>query len=145
MMKFAPLVSLVVVVVVVFATSGCHSNAAGGANKQERSRLKPLTVLYTSASTALRHPPQNEAEFKKYIASQKGKMLDVLHVDNAEELFTSERDGQPYFVSYGAPAGKSPDIVAYEKVGVAGKRMVGYASGVVVELDEEHFREAVPK
>jgi len=123
--------------------SGCHSSASTGANKQETSRLKPLLVLYTSATTALHHPPQNEAEFKKYIASQRGRMLDVLHVENPDELFVSERDGQPYVISYGPPpSGKERNVVAYEKDGVEGKRMVGYASGVVVALDEEHFREA---
>src|SRR5262249_11318649 len=126
--------------------SGCHSNDSGAANKQETSHLKPLVVLYTSASTALHHPPQNEAEFKKYIALQKGRMLDVLHVDNPDELFVSERDGQPYVINYGPPAnGKERSVVAYEKDGVNGNRMVGYMSGVVVELDEEHFREEAAK
>ena len=88
----------------------------------------------------------SEVEFKKYLASQKGKMLDVLKVENPDELFVSERDGQPYVVGYGPTAtGKPRDVVAYEKEGVDGKRMVGYSTGVVVELDEQQFREAVPK
>ena len=143
MKNFGPLNLLAVVALIA---SGCNSNVTGGANKQERSRLKPLVVLYASATGALNHPPQSEGEFKKYIASQKGRMLDVLHVENAEELFISERDGEPYVVSYGPPAnGKPREVIAHEKVGVDGTRMVGYATGVVVELDEEHFREVVPQ
>jgi ABC-type cobalt transport system substrate-binding protein len=120
--------------VIAFVANGCRSSATG-ANKQESSRLKPLVVLYTAATTALYHPPKSEVEFKKFMASQKGKMLDMLHVQNPDELFISERDGQPYVVLYG-PA---------EKDGIDGKRMVGYATGIVNELDEEHFREAVPQ
>jgi hypothetical protein len=134
-----------VLAVVVCTASGCTSRSAI-ANKEEMSRLKPLVVLYTSASSALRHPPQSEDEFKKYIATQKGRLLDMLHVEKPEELFTSERDGQPYVIAYGPTAnGKPREVIAYEKVGVNGKRMVGYATGIVSELDEERFREVVPQ
>ena len=143
MKNLAPAITLLAAI--AFLTSGCRSSATG-ANKQESSRLKPLVVLYTAATTALSHPPKSEAEFKKFMASQKGKMLDMLHVQNPDELFISERDGQPYVVLYGPAAnGKLRDVIAYEKDGVDGKRMVGYATGMVSELDAEHFREAVPQ
>ena len=127
------------------ATLGGCSKTPSTVGKPEVSRLRPLAVLYASAASALHHPPQNEAEFKKYIASQKGKMLDVLKVEDPDAIFVSERDGQPYVVKYVAAGGKIPDVVAYEKVGVGGKRMVGFATGVVADLDEAQFRESVPQ
>jgi hypothetical protein len=132
-------------VALVAALAGC-SRTPSVAGKPEISHLRPLTVLYASAASALHHPPQNEAEFKKYIASQKGKLLDVLKVENPDAIFISERDEQPYVVNYvTSPGGKIPDVVAYEKVGVNGKQMVGFATGVVVDMDEAQFREAVPQ
>jgi len=134
-----------IILVVAAGIVGC-SKAPNAVGKAEVSHLRPLAVLYASAASALRHPPQNEAEFKKYIASQKGKMLDVLKVDDPDAIFISERDGQPYVVNYVAAAGgKVPEVVAYEKVGVSGRRMVGFSTGVVADLDEAQFREAVPQ
>ena len=79
------------------------------------------------------------------LEDEDGPMLDVLKVENPDELFISERDNQPYVIGYGPKAdGKPREVIAYEKTGVDGKRMVGYATGIVVELDDEHFREAVP-
>src|SRR5882724_6516279 len=109
MKNLAPLIGWLAVI--ASAASGCHSNAGSGTNKQESSRLKPFVVLYTAATTALHHPPKNEAEFKNFIAGQKGKMLDMLHIQNPDELFISERDGQPYVVLYGPAAnGKLRDV-----------------------------------
>ena len=136
---------LCLIAAAVCAVGGCHSSSTVS-NKEEMSRLKPLTVLYVSATNALRHPPQSEDEFKKYIASQKGRLLDMMHVEKPDELFTSERDGQPYVIAYGpTPNGKPREVIAYEKVGVNGKRMVGYSTEIVSELDEEHFRQVVPQ
>lgn len=127
---------------ILVGTAGCGSST-GTAAKQERSHLKLLAVLYDSACSTLHRPPQNEAEFKKELAAQKGKMLEVLHVDNVEEVFISERDGQPYVVQYGTPNPKAPTVVAYEKAGVGGRRLVGFTNGSVAELDEAKFRETV--
>ncbi|HEX2473540.1 MAG TPA: hypothetical protein VHK01_02270, partial [Lacipirellulaceae bacterium] len=66
-------------------------------------------------------------------------------VSNLEELFISERDGEPYVIFYGQrPAGVAADVVAYERTGVDGKRFVGDSVGGVGEVDEQAFAGMVP-
>lgn len=87
--------------------------------------------------------PEDEAEFKATIA--KGNpSLDALKVSSLDELFVSERDGQPLVVVYGkAPAGS--DLVVYEQTGVDGLRQVGHRIGMVEEVDASKFAEIAPK
>jgi hypothetical protein len=55
-------------------------------------------------------------------------------------LFTSPRDGQPYVVHYK----QAGTVVAYERDGKDGKRLVAYPSGQVEEVDETRFKQLVP-
>jgi hypothetical protein len=91
-------------------------------------------------------PPRNEAEFKKFI-EMAGPEHKHLGIDNVDELFVSERDGQPYVVAYGKLGPKVPalggPITIYEKVGADGKRFV--ATDLTVEtVTEEEFQRIVP-
>jgi hypothetical protein len=65
--------------------------------------------------------------------------LEKLRVDSIDELFVSERDGQPLVVVYGSPPAGS-DVVVYEHTGVNGKRLVGHRIGMVEEADEATFK-----
>ena len=92
---------------------------------------------------------KNEEEFKRYINSLDTATQDRIRAGsgaaNMDELFISERDGQPYVIFYGQPpAGVANDLVAYEQKGVAGNRFVGYGLGAVAEVDEQRFNELVP-
>ena len=65
-------------------------------------------------------------------------------VTAVDELFVSDRDGQPLVVTYGKyPAGMNARIVVYEKNGADGKRFVGYNSGAVELVDDARFNELV--
>jgi hypothetical protein len=99
-----------------------------------------LTNLYAKSERELGRSPANEQEFKAAI----GKMdisLEAMKVGSIDELFVSERDGQPFVIVYGqSPQG----VVAYEQTGVDGKRQVGFKLGNIEDVDEARFRELVP-
>jgi hypothetical protein len=129
------------------STWGCESSETRSALKEETSRLKPLVLMYGQAlGQNGGRPPANEEQFKSFIAKQGEYMLQSYKLDSIDELFISERDGEPYVVFYGKPSpGATPGLCAYEKVGVNGNRYVGYTLGIIEEVDEAHFRELVPK
>jgi hypothetical protein len=121
---------------------GCGAPKAD-ALKKETSHLRLLTNLYAKTSMKTGHNPQNEQEFKEAIKNS-GVSLEALKVNSVDELFVSERDGQPFVVVYGQqPPGY--DVVAYEQTGVDGYRQVGHKIGMVEDADEAKFRELVPK
>lgn len=138
--------SAVALVAAAILVAGCGQQAQS--KKQQESRLKPLSLLYGQYMGQHRgQPPQNEAEFKKFVETQKS-FLTQFGITDPATLFISERDGQPYVVIYGKPAGPAllagQPVIAYEKVGVGGKRFVASQLGAVEEVDEARFKELVP-
>lgn len=121
---------------------GCRGAQTETARKQETSHLRSLVTLHNFAASKLGHRPATEAEFKKFIANNAKPMLDTLKISSPDELFVSERDGQPFVVIYGKPpAGAGADLIAYEQTGVAGKRFAGFSLGNIEEVDEQRFAE----
>ncbi|MBA3484608.1 MAG: hypothetical protein H0T51_22620 [Pirellulales bacterium] len=106
------------------------------------SRIRYLTMLHAKISSELGRPPKDEGEFKEAIGKSDVD-LKALKVESLDELFVSERDGQPMVVAYG-PSPFGVDVVAYEQTGVNGMRQVGHKIGMVEEVDEARFRELVP-
>jgi hypothetical protein len=126
---------------VVIALTGC--NGGGDASSDAHSNIRVLTRFYTRVSQELGRPPKDEAEFKERIKAINAD-LSAFGVSSVDELFVSERDGQPLVVDYGDfPKGSS--VVIYEQTGVNGKRMVGQRIGSVEEVDEAKFKELVPQ
>jgi len=126
---------------------GCGGQSES--RQREESALKPLALFYGQFTG--RHqgqPPASEAEFKEFVRSLSSEALARFNITDPESLFVSSRDGQPYVVIYGpssgppGPAG-SP-VIAYEQVGVRGKRFVASSLGAVEEVDEARFKELVP-
>jgi len=124
----------------------CQSASSQSARERESSHLRALVNLYNYAASKLGHRPTNEAEFKNFIAANGAPMLESLHIKNADDLFISERDGEAFVVLYGPAApGAGHDMVAYERTGVSGRRLLGYSLGAVEEVDEQRFEELVPR
>jgi len=122
---------------------GCGSGGNSEVRKQGLSHVRLLTSLHARVSSELGRYPNDEAEFKAALAKA-NLTLDAMKVSSIDELFVSERDGQPLVVVYGqAPAGS--DIVVYEQTGVDGRRQVGHRIGMVEEVDQARFDELVPK
>jgi len=117
--------------------------------QEQASTIKPLAVLYGKYIGEHRgQPPASEAEFKAYVQANGKPILDANKISDADSLFTSSRDHQPYVILYGplkgppGPAGQP--VFAYEKVGVNGKRYVASSLGAVEEVDDAKFKELVP-
>jgi hypothetical protein len=118
------------------ATAGCGGTSDLVVSKHA-SHVRKLTSLYALASSTLKHAPRDEPEFKQALATLQ-VAPEKYEVGSIDELFTSERDGQPLVVVYGA-ARKGSDIVVYEQSGVDGTRLVGHRIGKIEELDEAAF------
>jgi len=129
---------------------GCTSQEAKRTQDAENSHLRWLLRLYALASNeAQGRPPKSEEAFKQYIAGMDAGVRDRLlagaGVSSTDELFISERDGQPYVIIYGKPARKMDSgVVAYEQQGVNGLRYVGRRVGAGEEVDEQQFNTMVP-
>ena len=131
---------------VVATLVGCGSGQTETARQQESSHLRALIGLHRYATTQLGHRPTSEGEFKEFISNRAQAMLETLKVQNVDELFISERDNEPFVVMYGQqPPGVAPDVVAFERTGVDGKRLVGFGLGMIQEVGEEKFSELVPE
>ncbi len=120
---------------------GCGGGSVGTNRAKEISHVGAITTLYFRADSVLRKSPASEQEFKEVIAQQN---VDpgVLGVGSADELFVSDRDGQPLVIIYGQTAPQG--VVAYEQVGKDGVRLVGFKNGQIDAADATRFAKLVP-
>lgn len=137
-------------IVAVGAISGCQSSpeqkikAAFKAAFPENGRR--VVVLYARSMASPTRPPRgpndfsgpaDEASLRRFIAAMPSEALAEMGIANAEspELFTSERDGQPFRIRYGI---KGPLTTTYavlcESKGVGGKVKVFKSDGSSVEV-----------
>jgi hypothetical protein len=128
--------------------AGCGSPTASQISDAENSHIRWLLKVRTHALSQGK-APKNQDDYKRHIESLDPAMRDRVmkgaKISSVDELFKSERDGQPYVIFYGRPpAGANPDVVGYEQTGVDGKRYVAFGLGVVEEVDEQRFNELVP-
>jgi hypothetical protein len=138
------------VVLVLLGAAGC--GGAGRSNTaEEASTLKPLAKFYGDYTNQHQgNAPPNEQVFKAFLQEpQNANLLKIeFNITEVDKILISPRDNKPYTVYYGAMSpnqgpGGAP-VVAYEKVGVEGRRFVASALGAVVELDETAFRRMIP-
>jgi hypothetical protein len=120
----------------VVLETGC--NLRQSSKKSVPNHVGAVTALYELSKSKLGHTPRDEKEFKKAMQTVSVKPQNF-KVDSFEELFISERDGQPLTVVYGPAAVNSAFIVS-EQTGVNGKRMVGLRTGIVEEIDEGEYK-----
>ena len=78
----------------VVAFAGCGGGPPASAKSTEVSHARVLTALYFTVASALGKSPDSEAQFKEEIA-KRSPDLSVLNVGSVDELFVSDRDGQP--------------------------------------------------
>jgi hypothetical protein len=121
---------------------GCRGPSAD-AQQGQLNHVRLLTMMYTKVSSQHGRNPKDEQEFKDMIRKS-DVSLEAMKVSSIDELFVSERDGQPLGVVYG-PAAPGSDVVVYEPTGVDGIRLVGHKLGMVEGVDEARFRELVPQ
>jgi hypothetical protein len=89
--------------------------------------------------------PKDEAAFKEFIKTgMPSHRLEMMRVDpdKVDELFVSERDGQPFVIKYGQSGGPMSQIaVVFEKEGHAGKKQVAFTNGKVEEPDDAKYQQ----
>lgn len=120
----------------VVREAGC--NLRHNSKNSAPNHVGAVSALYQLSKSKLGHAPSDEKEFKKAIQTVSVKPQNF-KVDSFDELFISERDGQPLTIMYGQAAANSNFIVS-EQAGVNGKRMVGLRTGIVEEMDEAQYK-----
>lgn len=95
-------------------------------------------VKYMEAHNA--RGPKDEAEFKKFIHNNQQLLLMLKRIDvtpeNLDDIFTSERDGEPFLIRYGLKGLQTSHAIVFEKTGVDGKRFVAFGTPAELDSDE---------
>ena len=131
---------------VLLHSVGCSDTRSQTSRATQTSHLRTLISLYNAASAKIGRTPADETDFKRFIVDSSSQVLEKMQIASAEDLFISERDGQPFVVRYREKTQfKTPNIVAYEHTGVDGKRQIGFRLGVIEEVDAQRFAELVPE
>lgn len=126
--------------------ASCSSNsdpvdAVAKANATNLRRLASLYMEYQSANNW--RGPEDEAQFKKFIQGISPPRLARVGVDanKLDELFVSERDGQPFKIRYKVPGNVrgSTEPVVFETTGEGGTRMVGFLDMQQREVDATEY------
>jgi hypothetical protein len=125
---------------------GCSGNAdpqdaLAKANETNLQRLANLYVAYQTEHNWV--GPPDEAKFKEFLRFYSPKKLTRIGIDPAatDQLFVSERDGQPFKIRYavvGSMMG-SQEPVVFESAGVDGKRLVGFLDMSQREVGNDEY------
>jgi len=150
-MRFRPLARLSVarslVLAAAVALPGCGSSEL---DSPPAKKLGALGNFYLECAVAKNGKgPASEQDLKKHIRATPDHVLSASGIDRAsiDSLFSSERDQEAFVVLYGLTikqvGGKSAPVVAHEKSGRDGKRLVGFANGKVELVNESRLNELI--
>ena len=135
------------VAAIIFMAAGCgREDPTNRVAAMNDSNIKRLANLYMAHQMRRGSKgPANEAAFKEFIkngmAPHRLEMMQV-NPNNADALFISERDGQPFVVRYGLSGGTMTALpVVFEQQGEGGKRLVAFTNGSVEEVDAARYEE----
>jgi len=133
-------------VLALVAVTGC--GGSDEVNSPTAVKLRGLANLYLDCAVPKNgRGPANEQELKKHLRGLPDFILESNSVDPAaiDALFVSERDQQPFVVRYGlaitAISATSAPLVAHEKTGKNGRRLVVFANTKVELVDEARLQE----
>jgi hypothetical protein len=140
-------VSFICILLSVVFTAGCSKHdPASRIGAMNDARIKQVANLYMAHQMRnASNGPKDEPAFKEFIQKKMpGHRLEMMRVDPAklDELFVSERDGQPFVIKYGQSGGvMSKTPVVFEKDGRDGTWQVAYTNGQVEEVDSAKYQE----
>ena len=126
--------------------SGCsnRSDPQAAIARVNETNLQRLANLYfTFQSKQNWRGPADEAEFKAFLRSYNPAKLSRIGIDpnKLDDLFLSERDGEPFKIRYGVPGSAmgSTEPVVFETTGVGGTRLVGFLNMEQREVDAAEY------
>jgi hypothetical protein len=118
---------------------------------EEHTQLRQLAVLLGQFQSRNRGQ-----QFLQGLPAEQRQSMGVTDID---AFFVSKRDGEPLIIRYGQAGGppglggpskagepgKGPSepVVAYEKTGIEGKRLVAHSTGRVELVDEQQFQQLI--
>jgi hypothetical protein len=109
-------------------TAGCSPDDS--LNSPAAKKLAAVGTMYLDYVASERVAPPNERAFKRHIQTRQENVLQHNGIDpkNVDATFLSERDNEPFVVLYGQGvgtlSGDSTQVVAHEKAGKNGKKLV---------------------
>jgi hypothetical protein len=128
--------------VACLAASGCDSGSP--ADLTTAARLQSIANIYLDYAAARGVGPANERQLRKHaqnVASFKLATTDQDRTATNDELFRSDRDGEPFEIRYGIAVsqkeGTDAPPIAFERLGTNGTRFVAFANGQVVCISED--------
>ena len=144
--------TLWLVAFLALCVSGCGGDNA--LNSPTALKMKGVANAYLDHVVGANGPPVDEAAFKKHLRGLRASVQYDYHIDpnNIDASFVSERDHEPLVIMYGQGVGKisgdSKRVLAHEKTGKNGKRLVVFVStkvDVVNEAELEQLKSAKGK
>src|SRR5262245_10213429 len=105
----------------------------------EEVHLQKFGRLYFEHRMSTGKPPANVQELKAWAKKQGKDKLDKMEIDDVEQAFVSPRDHEPY-VLVQLPMGMGP-VLAHEKSGAGGRRLVLNSQGNVMDVNETQFQD----
>jgi hypothetical protein len=116
----------------IASAQGCQSDTDKPPPPKDSNNLRGIIRCYVTATGNLGRPPKNMDELKAVLVGL---------VDDPSPYFRSTRDAEEYVVVWGLQLDSVPadTIIAYERTGVDGKRMVITRDGVAKEVTKEEF------
>jgi hypothetical protein len=131
---------------IVAALAFCAAIGAGCSLNDELNcptaqRMHTLAHVYFDFIAANRNGPRDLDQLQAHLKTMEPFVLGTDDVESAaEELFVSDRDGEALVIRYGLDGGivgQSLRVpIAYESLGLNGRRLVVFLDGSVKSLDE---------
>ncbi len=127
------------------ALVGCGDEVASQVGAMNKSNIQRLSNMYAAHQNMKGGKgPKDEAEFKAWITGYDPNKLSMMGIDpnKLDDLFKSERDGQPFKVRFSVGGGRgSVDAVIFEAAGKDGKKQVGFTDASVQEVDDATYKD----
>ena len=138
---------LSVLVVLSSLAAGCGGNKPVGRERSDDElHIQRVAQLWSGFRAAQGgKAPANAEELKTWAKKLKPEQLAQYGIQDVDKALISPRDGQPYLILRAAGNRMGYGNVVFEGSGVNGKHLAASNMGSVSELDEEEFKQAVPK
>ena len=124
--------------------AGCSDDAM---NSPTAMKMKGLANAYLDHVVGANGPPADEKALKTHMKGLRASVQYDYQIDpnNIDASFKSERDNEPLVVMYGKGIGKlsgdSKHVIAHERTGKNGRKLVVFASTKVDHVDDAELEQ----